>query len=130
MTDELQTLQEILLENTGTPADLVDGHVGGYLLINALSKRVHQLQSGDRAMIPVSVEGARDHVRIAIEEFRQNKVLIIPRVVSEIEYVEQADSSPFADAPEFNQLATGTDDDFSEDSGFSVGTSDAPIGED
>ncbi len=52
-------------------AKYVEEHSKKFLLVNSISKRVRDLQSGHKSLVP---SGAKNIEEIAIEEFRQNKV--------------------------------------------------------
>ncbi len=61
-----------------SPSDMIKDHRQYYLMVNAISKRVRQLQLGDRALaLPAS--GSRDPLYIATEEFLQDKLTVTPR---------------------------------------------------
>ena len=60
------------------PADFIKEHRQYYLMVNAISKRVRQLQLGDRALA-LPANGSRDPVYIAQEEFLQNKLAVTER---------------------------------------------------
>lgn len=62
------------------PADLLQEHRQVYLMINAIAKRVRQLQLGDRALA-LPANGSRDPLYIAQEEFLQDKLEITERVM-------------------------------------------------
>lgn len=62
------------------PSDLIKDHREYYLMVNAISKRVRQLQLGDRALA-LPADGSRDPLYIAQEEFLQDKLVITPRSV-------------------------------------------------
>ncbi len=55
-----------------------------YLTINAVSRRVRQLQLGERALANVP-EGHRDPTRVAIQEFLDDQLEVRPRVNLHIE---------------------------------------------
>lgn len=63
------------------PADLIREHRENYLMVNAISKRVRQLQTGDRALALPS-DGSRDPVYIAQAEFLNEKLTITPRTAA------------------------------------------------
>lgn len=54
----------------------VKEHRGKYLLVNSLSKRVRDLQSGYKPLVPSS---GKDFEEIAIDEFRENKIQVETR---------------------------------------------------
>ncbi len=62
------------------PADLIREHREYYLMVNAISKRVRQLQLGDRPLA-LPADGSRDPLYIAQEEFLRDKLVITPRSV-------------------------------------------------
>lgn len=71
-------------------SDLVREHRQVYLIINAISKRVRQLQLGERALaLPAS--GSRDPLYIAQEELLQDKLNITERVAP-LHFEAEADS--------------------------------------
>jgi DNA-directed RNA polymerase subunit K/omega len=87
-------------ENT---SDLLREHRQVYLMINAISKRVRQLQLGERALaLPAS--GSRDPLYIAEEEFRQDKLAITERTAP-LHFAEE----PEAGLPDMDVLL-GLDD--------------------
>lgn len=60
------------------PSDMITEHRQYYLMVNAISRRVRQLQLGERALaLPAS--GSRDPLYIAQEEFMQDKLAITQR---------------------------------------------------
>ena len=63
---------------TEDPATLIREHRGMYMMINAISRRVRDLQSGERALSHLP-EGNKDLVKVAIQEFLEGKLDIIPR---------------------------------------------------
>lgn len=80
------------MENTNTneleffnekPSDLIKEHRQVYLLINAIAKRVRQLQLGDRALA-LPANGNREALYISQEEFLQDKLKITERVAAPI----------------------------------------------
>ncbi len=54
----------------------VKEHKGKYLLVNSLSKRVRDLQSGYKPLVPSS---GKDFETIAIDEFREEKIRVETR---------------------------------------------------
>ena len=52
-------------------AKYVEEHSKRFLLVNSISRRVRDLQSGYKSLVP---PGGKNVEEIAIEEFRQNKV--------------------------------------------------------
>lgn len=75
-------------ENAG---ELIKEHRLYYLLVNAVSKRVRQLQLGDRALALPS-DGTRDVVAIALQEFAEDKLDIIPRALVYDEHFKPEES--------------------------------------
>ncbi|MBX7244447.1 MAG: hypothetical protein K1X53_03055 [Candidatus Sumerlaeaceae bacterium] len=51
------------------PSDFLRERRGTYFMINAISKRVRQLQLGEKAQVPVPQEFNRDTVKLATNEF-------------------------------------------------------------
>ena len=78
------------------PSDLIREHRQFYLMVNAISRRVRQLQTGDRALA-LPANGNREAFYIAQEEFLQDKLLVTPRTVGLYEFYEE-DSAPDLDA--------------------------------
>ena len=64
------------------PADLIKERRGPYLMVNAIAKRVRGLQLGEKALA-LSPDGTRDAVKIATQEFLDDKLEIIRRQPSE-----------------------------------------------
>lgn len=67
--------------NAETPAQLIQEHRGYYLIVNAISKRVRQLQLGERAQA-LPPDGSREAVRIATQEFLEDKLEITQKQVA------------------------------------------------
>lgn len=79
------------------PSDLITEHREYYLMVNAISKRVRQLQLGDRALA-LPADGSRDPLYIAQEEFLRDKLVITPRSVG-LHFLEfEEDAGPDMDA--------------------------------
>lgn len=72
---ELAVEKEILSEN---PRDLLSEHRGHYLMVNAISRRVRQLQQGER-FLALPPDGSREYVRIAAQEFFEEKLKVVAR---------------------------------------------------
>ncbi|MCX7718354.1 MAG: DNA-directed RNA polymerase subunit omega [Candidatus Sumerlaeaceae bacterium] len=60
------------------PATLIREHRGMYMMINAISRRVRDLQAGERALSHLP-DGSWDPVKVATQEFLEGKLDIIPR---------------------------------------------------
>lgn len=61
------------------PTVLLDEHRGQYLLINAIARRVRQLQIGDRPRAyPADLPA--DHTKIATQEFLEGKLDIYKKM--------------------------------------------------
>jgi DNA-directed RNA polymerase subunit K/omega len=60
------------------PADLIQEHRGTYLLVNAVSRRVRQIQLGEK-VYALPTEGSREPSYIAVHEFLEGKLEIVPR---------------------------------------------------
>lgn len=90
----------ILDENLG---ELIREHRGLYLMVNAVSKRVRQLQRGERALA-YPPDGSREAVKIAIQEFLDDKLKVTEKTFAKpaAEAVEQE--------PEQEQLTEEQDD--------------------
>jgi DNA-directed RNA polymerase subunit K/omega len=69
-------IKDILDENLG---ELIRERRGNYLVVNAVSKRVRQLQTGDR-YLALPADGSRDPVRIALQELLDDKLEVLPRI--------------------------------------------------
>lgn len=74
MSDALPTFFE---EN---PGELIREHRRYYLMVNAIARRVRQLQTGDRAL-SLPADNNRDPLHIAIQEFLDDKLEIVPKQV-------------------------------------------------
>jgi DNA-directed RNA polymerase subunit K/omega len=72
-----RNVQKDMLEEN--PKELIQDHRGYYLMVNAIAKRVRQLQLGEKAQATLA-DGTRDGVRIATLEFVEDKLDIIPKV--------------------------------------------------
>ena len=80
------------------PSDLIREHRQFYLMVNAIARRVRQLQTGDRALA-LPANGNREAFYIAQEEFMQDKLQITPRAAVDFsEYYEDDSSAPDLDA--------------------------------
>lgn len=73
------------------PSDLLREHRQVYFMINAIAKRVRQLQLGDRALA-LPADGNRDPVYIAREEFLQDKLVVTERTMGADAYGVSEDS--------------------------------------
>ena len=65
------------------PADLLRDHRYNYLMVNAIARRVRQLQLGERALA-LPEDGSRDPLYIAQAEFMNDKLAITPRDISRL----------------------------------------------
>ncbi len=63
-------------ENVG---DFVRERRMHYLVVNAVSRRVRQLQLGERPLALPS-DGNREPIRIALQEFLDDQLEVVPRV--------------------------------------------------
>ena len=88
------------------PADFLRGHRMQYLMINAIARRVRQLQLGERAQA-LPANGNREPVYIAIEEFLQDKLDVSPKAA--IEEFEQPEEQPLDVAADYDDLGLGDD---------------------
>ena len=61
------------------PADLIREHRGTYLIVNAVSRRVRQIQLGDKVLSHLE-DGTHEPTRIALKEFSEGKLEIVTRV--------------------------------------------------
>lgn len=61
-----------------SPGTLLREHRGLYVMVNAVSKRVRQLQRGERALA-YPPDGSREAVKIAIQEFLEDKLKVVPK---------------------------------------------------
>ena len=61
------------------PADLIREHRGTYLIVNAVSRRVRQLQLGDKELTALD-DGGHDPTLIALKELSEGKLEIVVRV--------------------------------------------------
>lgn len=57
-------------------SDYVEKHKERYLLVNSISRRVHDLQSGYKPLVPPIGQSLSD---VATEEFRQSKIEVTTR---------------------------------------------------
>lgn len=80
-----------------SPAVLLKEHRQCYLMVNAVARRVRQLQTGDRALA-LPANGSRDPLYIAQEEFLQDKLLIVPREMSDYDQPDLDNELPDLDA--------------------------------
>lgn len=80
------------------PSDMIRDHKIYYLLVNAIARRSRQLQSGERALA-VPADGKKDTIYVAIEEFLQDKLEIIPKssIVEEVSEEEADFTEDFLD---------------------------------
>ena len=69
------TEKDILEEDLG---ELLREHRGYYLLVNTISKRVRQLQLGERALSQCA-DGSREVVKLAIQELLDSKLKVVPK---------------------------------------------------
>ncbi len=70
------------------PSSFMEEHRMHYLMINAVARRVRQLQTGERALALPS-DGNREAVNIAIHEFKEDELEIVPRRVAVLEAAEE-----------------------------------------
>lgn len=82
---------------------------GNYLMINAVSRRVRQLQLGERAQATLP-DGSRDSVRIAMQEFIDEKLEIVPRTPGQA-LVRMGDQDLESDYAETETDFTADDED-------------------
>lgn len=61
------------------PGEFIRDRRMHYLMVNAISRRVRQLQLGERAL-STPPDGSRDTTRVAIQEFLDDHLEITPRV--------------------------------------------------
>ncbi len=73
------------------PSDLIRDHRQVYFTINAIAKRVRQLQLGERPQA-LPADGNRDPVYIAREEFLQDKLVVTERIMGAEAYVGSEES--------------------------------------
>lgn len=71
---ETAFMRDIMQEKPGT---LLRERRAIYLMINAIAKRAHQLQNGEKALALPS-DGSRDAVKIATLELMEDKLEIFP----------------------------------------------------
>jgi len=83
--------------------DMLSDHHDYYLLVNAISLRVRQLQLGDRPMAHPA-DGSHDLVAIAKAELSEGKIEIVPRALARPVY------EPENEETNYDQLL-GVDDD-------------------
>jgi DNA-directed RNA polymerase subunit K/omega len=84
---------------------------GVYLMVNAVSRRVRQLQLGERAL-SLPADGSRDIVKMAFQEFVDDKLEIVPRTPGQsLAQVAAAQEEEYADS----ETDFGSDDDDDDD---------------
>jgi DNA-directed RNA polymerase subunit K/omega len=71
------------------PAKLLKERRGTYLMVNAVAKRVRELQLGEKSLA-LSPDGTRDPVKIATQEFVEGKLDIVTPESGQGEYDEDA----------------------------------------
>ena len=87
------------------PSDLIKEHRENYLMVNAISKRVRQLQLGERALA-LPADGSRDPVYVAQAEFLNDKLSVTPRKVG-LHFLDEYED---VESPDLDALL-GMDDD-------------------
>lgn len=89
--EELDEQERLLAQDD--PASLIKEHRGYYLLVNAISKRVRELQLGERALA-LPADGSHDPVKIATQEILEGKVDIVPkaRMTQEMNVLEESEA--------------------------------------
>lgn len=60
------------------PGDFIRERRMHYLMVNAISRRVRQLQLGERPLA-TPPDGSRDPLRIAAQEFLEDKLEVVPK---------------------------------------------------
>jgi DNA-directed RNA polymerase subunit K/omega len=61
------------------PGDMIREHRLQYLMVNAVARRVRQLQLGERAQA-LPPDGNRDPLHIARQEFLEDKLDVMPKL--------------------------------------------------
>jgi len=91
------------------PGDFLRDRRMHYLMVNAVARRVRQLQTGERALA-VPGDGNREVVNIAITEFLDDKLEVVPRQVAQP--VEESDEMMLEDSgDDFDFDMGGADED-------------------
>lgn len=84
------------------PGDMIREHRMQYLMVNAVARRVRQLQLGERAQA-LPPDGIRDPLHIARQEFLEDKLDIIPKQM--FAPSEQDAEQPLDVAGDYDDLA-------------------------
>ena len=76
--------------------DLISEHRGIYLLVNAVARRVRELQMGDRSYA-IPTDKPKDLIKIAMQEFMDEKIRVVRRADLDTELLDVDDDLPSAD---------------------------------
>lgn len=87
-----------------TPSDLIREHRLQYLMVNAVARRVRQLQLGERAQA-LPADGSRDPLHIARQEFLEDKLDVIPKLM--FAPSDQETEQPLDVAGDYDDLGLG-----------------------
>ncbi len=85
--DAAPVIPEFFYDN---PREMLENHRRYYLMVNAIARRVRQLQLGDSPMA-VGIGPTRDLIYTAQQEFLEDKLRIIPRGVDDTEELASLD---------------------------------------
>lgn len=77
-----------------------------YLMVNAVSRRVRQLQLGERALA-VPLDGNRDLTHVAKSEFLEGKLIVVPKQMFEGNL--QQEVAPLDVAADYDTLGLSED---------------------
>jgi DNA-directed RNA polymerase subunit K/omega len=88
------------------PSDLIREHRMQYLMVNAVAKRVRQLQLGERAQA-LPPDGNRDPLHIARQEFLEDKLDVMPKVI--VDPRDEIAEEPLDVAADYDDLGIGDD---------------------
>lgn len=93
------------------PGDMIRDHRRYYLLVNAIARRTRQLQLGERPLA-LPAEGKKEGIYIAIEEFLQDKLEIVPKssIVHHVEDDEADFTEDFLDNDDADISFDASDD--------------------
>lgn len=88
------------------PANFIREHRMQYLMVNAVARRVRQLQLGERAQA-LPADGNRDPLYIAIEEFLEDKLDVSAK--APVVELDQPEEAPLDIAADYDDLGIGDD---------------------
>lgn len=86
--------------------DLIAEHRGIYLVVNAVARRVRELQIGDRSYAMPS-DKPKDLIKIAMQEFIDEKVRVVRRCELDSELLNVDDDLPATGGDGFDAATAG-----------------------